>query len=139
MATITNKPTVQIKSAKETEEVWKDSSIYAELKVSSLGRVKEKGYQRVCPEKGGSFRIYNIPEKILTPKESQGTGDLIVSFATCNNPEIRISASVDTLVATEFVENKDTAHYNKVKHQDGNKANVKASNLVWTGSGFIAK
>ena len=26
-----------------------------------------------------------------------------------------------------------------VKHKDGNKANVKASNLVWTGSGFFAK
>ena len=78
MAIITKKTTVQ--TAKETE-VWKDSSIYEEIMVSSLGRIKEKGYQRVCPEKGGSFRIYNIPEKILTPMESPGTGTLCVSFA----------------------------------------------------------
>ena len=136
MAIITKKTTVQ--TAKETE-VWKDSSIYEEIMVSSLGRIKEKGYQRVCPEKGGSFRIYNIPEKILTPKESPGTGSLFVSFTSCNNPATKISASVDILVATEFVENKDTIHYNKVKHQDGNKTNVKASNLVWTGSGFFSK
>lgn len=136
MAIITKKTTVQ--TAKETE-VWKDSSIYEEIMVSSLGRIKEKGYQRVCPEKGGSFRIYNIPEKILTPMESPGTGTLCVSFAPCNNPGTRISANVDTLVATEFVKNEDTRHYSKIKHKDGNKANVKASNLVWTGSGIFAK
>ena len=136
MAIITKKTTVQ--TAKETE-VWKDSSIYEEIMVSSLGLIKEKGYQRVCQEKGGSFRIYNIPEKILTPMESPGTGTLCVSFAPCNNPGTRISANVDTLVATEFVKNEDTRHYSKIKHKDGNKANVKASNLVWTGSGFFAK
>ena len=136
MAIITKKTTVQ--TAKETE-VWKDSSIYEEIMVSSLGRIKKKGYQRVCPEKGGSFRIYNIPEKILTPMESPGTGTLCVSFAPCNNPGTRISASVDTLVATEFVKNEDTRHYSTIKYKDGNKANVKASNLVWTGSGFFAK
>ena len=136
MAIITKKTTVQ--TAKETE-VWKDSSIYEEIMVSSLGRITAKGYQRVCPEQGGSFRLYNIPEKILTPMESPGTGTLCVSFAPCNNPGTRISASVDTLVATEFVKNEDTRHYSKIKHKDGNKANVKASNLVWTGSGFFAK
>ena len=54
MAIITKKTNVQ--TEKETE-VWKDSSIYEEIMVSSLGRIKEKGYQRVCPEEGGSVRI----------------------------------------------------------------------------------
>ena len=139
MATSTTKPSVQIRSAQVTEEVWKDSSLYGEIMVSSFGRIKAKGYQRVCPEKGGSFRIYNIPAKILTPTESPNTGDLMVSFSTCNTANSRVSASVATLVATEFVKNEDTQHYSKIKHKDGNKSNVKASNLAWTGSGVFAK
>lgn len=125
-------------TVKTSAEVWKNSSLYEGILVSSHGRIKEKEYRKVTPDCGGSFRVYDIPSNILTPRASTADGALVVSFR-CSNHSSMITERVDKLVATEFVENTDPQHYNKIKYLDGDMNNVKSSNLSWTGSGIFAK
>lgn len=128
MATI---PTTAVKSA--DEERWRNSSVYTEIMVSSFGRIKEREYQKVMRDKDGSFRIYATPAKLIQPSINKVTGDIMVSFHGTNGSWI--NESVDFLVAKEFVRNEDPIRYDKVKHLDGNKTNVKASNLIWGSHG----
>jgi hypothetical protein len=134
MATINTKPNTIVKGA--TEEKWRNSSLYTEIMVSSYGRIKEREYQKVVKDKDGGFRIYAIPAKIIQPFINTASGNLEVSFYANG---MWTNECVDFLVAKEFVQNEDPTHYTRIKHIDGDKMNVKASNLMWNGHGVFAK
>lgn len=121
--------------AKVSEELWRDSSVYTELMVSSYGRVKERSYRKVIPQKDGSFRIYDVPAKIIPPTVNTVSGDVQVCFESKGQ---FARENVDYLVATEFLKNENPTEYTRLTHIDGNKANVKASNLCWTRPGILA-
>lgn len=134
---------VTIKGSKSTtvvvraeEEKWRNSSIYPEIMVSSRGKVKEREYQRVVKDpEDGCYRIYAVPAKTLETKISD-YGDVVVSFYSGRK---FITESVAYLVAKEFVPNENPERYNKVKFKDKDRTNLKASNLVWDGTGAFSR
>lgn len=121
---------------KAEEEKWRNSSIYPEIMVSSRGKVKEREYQRVVKDpEDGCFRIYSVPAKTLDTKVSD-FGDVTVSFYSGRK---WTTESVAFLVATEFVPNDDPVHLTKIKFKDKDRTNLKASNLIWDGTGVYCK
>ena len=134
MPTITKKAPVT--GTKVSEELWRDSSLYTELMVSSYGRVKERNYRKVIPDKDGSFRIYEVASKMLPLNINAVSGDVQVSFYDSKGKWT--NENVAYLVATEFVKNECPTEYTRLTHIDGNKANVKASNLCWNRPGILS-
>ncbi len=136
MEKVTIKPTRTVVKATNDEEKWRNSSIYPEIMVSSRGRVKEREYQHVVKDiEDGCFRIYPVQARILETKTND-FGDVTVSFYSGRR---LTTVNVAYLVATEFVTNEDPEHFNKVKFKDKDRTNLKASNLIWDGTGVYCK
>lgn len=126
---------VAVKTA--DEEKWRNSSLYPEIMVSSRGRVKEREYRQVLKHAHQeSFRIYDVPAKMLETKVGQA-GNVIVSFTTSAGN--LVTEDVATLVAKEFIPNEDPSRYTRLRFRDQNKANLNVSNLYWDGFGINTK
>ena len=136
MAQVTVKPTAKVVKTAD-EERWRNSSVYPEIMVSSRGRVKEREYRQVVKHAHQeSFRIYDVPAKMLETKVGTA-GNVIVSFTnSAGNP---VTEDVASLVAKEFVPNENPSMYTKLKFRDNDRTNLNASNLYWDGSGIYSK
>lgn len=135
MNNVTVKPTKVVSAT--VEEKWRNSSIYPEIMVSSLGRVKSRDYRLVTKDANKDcFRIYDVPAKVIETRVTP-SGEVAVIFTKSNG--VQVTESVAYLVAKEFATNEDPARFTKVKFRDHNPGNVKASNLYWDGVGAFAK